>query len=55
LESKHTFTLSQFFKIAPNLKQYIIAKLAPGIKNITIAGLNAIISLEVTDLRMVVI
>ncbi len=26
LESKHTFTLGQLFKIAPNLKQYVGAK-----------------------------
>jgi hypothetical protein len=33
LESKHTFTLGQLFKITPDLKQYVVAKLALGKKN----------------------
>jgi hypothetical protein len=34
LESKHTFTLGQLFKIAFNLKQYVVAKLFLRRKNI---------------------
>jgi hypothetical protein len=33
LKNKHTFTLDQLFKITPDLKQYVVAKLAFGKKN----------------------
>jgi hypothetical protein len=55
LESKHTLTLGQLFKIVPNLKQYVVAKITLGRKNITIVGPNPIITLVAIDLHMVMI
>jgi hypothetical protein len=53
LESKHTLTLGQNFKIALNLKQYIDAKLVHGGK--TIIGPNLVIALMTIDPHMDVI
>jgi hypothetical protein len=55
LENKHTFTLGQFFKITPDLKQYVVAKLALGKKKTIIVGPNLVIALVVIDCHMVVI
>ncbi len=55
LESKHTLTLVQLFKIALDLRQYVIAKLVHGRKNITTTWLNPIIALMVIDSQMVMI
>jgi hypothetical protein len=43
LESKHTFILGQLFKIAPNLRQYVPTKLAPGRKIIATSKPNPVI------------
>jgi hypothetical protein len=67
LENKHTFTLGQFFKIASDLRQYVVAKIAsdlrqyvvakfaPGIKNITAIGPNVVIASMAIDPHMNVI
>jgi hypothetical protein len=55
LENKHTFTLGQFFKIASDLRQYVVAKFAPGIKNITAIGPNVVIASMAIDPHMNVI
>lgn len=55
LESKHAFTLGQLFKIVPNLKLYVVAKITLGRENITIVGPNPIITLVVIDLHMAMI
>jgi len=46
--------LGQLFKIAPDLKQYVAAKLALIRKNITIARPNPIVVLMAIDPHMVV-
>jgi hypothetical protein len=55
LENKHTFTLGQFFKIVPNLRQYLGAKLAFTRKTLTALKLNPIIASVAIDPHMVVI
>jgi len=55
LESKHTLTLGQLFKITLDLKQYVVAKLAPRIKTITSSIPNLVITLVVIYPHMVVI
>jgi len=55
LESKHTLTLGHLFKIAPDLKQYVAAKLSLEKKGITITRPNVIIASMAIDLHMVVI
>ncbi len=55
LESKHTFTLGQLFKIVSGLRQCVAAKLTLGRKNIITTRLNLIIALVAIALHMVVI
>jgi hypothetical protein len=55
LESKHTLTLGQLFRIASNLRQYVTTKIAPRKKNVTMLGPNLIIACMVVDFHMVVI
>jgi hypothetical protein len=55
LESKHTFTLGQLFKILPNLKLYVAAKIILGRKNIIVIKPNPIITLVAIDLHMIMI
>jgi hypothetical protein len=55
LESKHTLTLGQLFKIAPNLKQYVAAKLAHRRRTITPSTPNLVIVLVAIDPHMAVI
>jgi hypothetical protein len=55
LENKHTFTLGQLLKIDPDLKQYIVTKLASKKKTITMSRPNMIITLMAIDLHMAMI
>jgi hypothetical protein len=55
LDCKHTLTLGQLFKITPNLKQYVVAKLAPGRRTITPSRPNLVITLVAIDPHMAVI
>jgi hypothetical protein len=55
LESKQTLTLGQLIKITLDLKQYIVAKLAPRIRTITLSKLNSVIASMAIDPHMVVI
>jgi hypothetical protein len=55
LESKHTFTLGQLFKIALNFKQYVTTKLSFRRKIITAIKLNSVIASMVINPHMVLI
>ncbi len=55
LESKHTLTLGQLFKIVPNLKQYVAAKLAPRKITIFLSRPNLVIALVAIDPHMAMI
>jgi hypothetical protein len=55
LEGKHTLTLSQLFKIALDLRQYVVAKLAPRRRIIIMLGFNPVIALVAINLHMVVV
>jgi len=55
LESKHTFTLGQLFKITPDLKQYVVAKFTPRRRIVTTLRPNLIITSMVINLHMTMI
>jgi hypothetical protein len=55
LESEHTFTLGELFKITPNLRQYVTAKIAPRRKIVIMPGPNPVIAFVAIDPHMVVI
>ncbi len=55
LESKHTFTLGQLFRIAPNLKQYVVTKFAFKRKTIMTSKPNLIIAFVMIDPKMAMI
>jgi hypothetical protein len=55
LESKHTLTLGQLFKITPNLKQYVATKFNFGRKYVTMLGLNLVITFMASDPHMTMI
>jgi hypothetical protein len=55
LESKHTLTLAQLFKITPDLKQYVVAEFTPRRRIVTMLRPNPIITSMAIDPHMVVI
>ncbi len=55
LENKHTFILGLLFKIVPNLKQYVIAMLAPERRIVTMLKPNPIITSMAIDPHMAII
>jgi hypothetical protein len=55
LENKHSLTLGELFKIAPNLKQYVAMNIAFGRKNIIVVGPNPVIALVAIDPHMTMI
>lgn len=55
LESEYTFTLGEFFRIAPNLRQYVVAKIAPRRRIVIMLGPNLVIAFVVINPHMVVI
>jgi hypothetical protein len=55
LESEHTFTLGKFFRIAPNLRQYVGAKITPRRRIVIMPRPNPVIAFVAIDPHMVVI
>jgi len=55
LKSKHTLTLGQLFKIASDLRQYVVTKLVLRIRTITTSRPNLVIALVAIDPHMDVI
>lgn len=53
MESKHTLTLGHLFKIPPDLKQYVVAKLSFEKKGITITRPNVIIAYHLTKTKKI--